>query len=285
MIDEGDIVKRSILFLMTILFVLTGCTNQTELPLKATENDQSIDVIDNSTEFKPLLFWDPNCNRDHALILCGFIDGQIQEMNEYQYNSRTWSEYTDGRLPADVIVDFICLDEDVNFYNSTGISNRASIKNIRCEGRAIDEFAEVQAVLENTKLLKTDRQIGLLASEEPYPRLPLYSDHSIIVDLDGNGIDDQIDWTFSDAEMEAEHYKNYLLSINLNGELFTYSNDPDLPLNTNDLSVWVMDINKDGCMEVIVYEKLLSIMSSIYIYQPVDGKMAPMIEYVVNPGP
>ena len=85
--------------------------------------------------------------------------------------------------------------------------------------------------------------------------------------------------------MEAEHYKNYLLSINLNGELFTYSNDPDLPLNTNDLSVWVMDINKDGCMEVIVYEKLLSIMSSIYIYQPVDGKMAPMIEYVVNPGP
>ena len=229
-----------------------------------------------------ILFVDDN--RQYAYVICRFESGTYRDLSVYKYDNKNWLDfiYEEG---DNVKTDVLKPGDTVNFYNASGDKQTAECSKVSCEGRGIDVFTEVHAHLAQNDMLSS-RYIGLTANINPMPRTPLYSENSISVDLDNDGTMDKIEWNFSDSGMVgSDDMQNYSLTITLNNKSRTIKNPEELPLNPGDLTVFVADLNGDGVMEVVIYEKLAALMSGLTVYTSINGNIEKMFNYVINPGP
>ena len=288
----GKKLKRLLAFILTLSFIyFTGCQQTDEKNIGYLSSAPQISHLPNNSvslemnSFSPLLFYENNPNFRYAYIVCGFWDGKYQDMNKFKYSGKFSSEYIGNY--TQVQADFINMNESITMFDSNGKQFESKMNDIFCGGNVIDDYAHVYTKLEHISQLEGNRWLGIYSSKTPYPRQPIYSENSIVVDLDGNGQDDKINWTYNKAK--AQDYGNdiydYVVSALLNGKQFTYKNPVDQPLKKGDLSVFVADINGDGLMELIIYNKLVAIQSSLSIFQVNDGNIQNMMEYVFTVGP
>ena len=191
-----------------------------------------------------------------------------------------------GRSFAHVIHDDISNDIrgcEFLFYNSRGNNFVGKAMDISRMEREIDDFTEVKA---DVLTQSTERSVGLSVNSNPFPREIDYGFNSISADFDGTGTKDEVRWNFtvSDNKTYGEMW-DYTLTVVLNGEEHSFSNHPDTPTTADEISVFVIDINGDGVFEIILYEKLAHIISSVTVFDTKGGNLSEMFCYVINPGP
>jgi len=258
---------KKIIFAIAIipLFIVSGCQSKSEDATGA------------------ILFADES--NQSAYVICNFDNGRYNNLDKYKYNDKNWSDFI-GQDEEKVKTDVIKSGDTIEFYNAQGGKQTAKCSAVSCIGRGIDDFTEVHAQITSNEM-SLSRYIGFTSKINPMPRVPVFAENSISVDLDNNGTMDKIDWFFSDSIIGdyGQGMKNYSLAITINNKEYIIKNPNDLPLTPEDLTVFVMDLNGDGAMEVVIYQKLAKMMTSLTAYTSVNNSIEKMFEYIINPGP
>ena len=284
--------KRIILTVVSVFLVIlvfSGCANQQLLSRKVVKNVSQTPNTEEieSADFMPILFYDGE--RNNAFILTSIQNKQLIDMSHYTYRGSKWEIFTSGKLSKVVNIQSMPTGQKVEFYNSQQKKSTLATKEVFCSGRAIDEFAEVYVELNNPSILTDDYWLGCLPTQNLYPQSPKYYDDGIEVDLDNNGVIDKITINYQTSTLNSHassvDYFDASVLINVNSKEYTFHTTKDLPVEKNDLKVFVADLNGDGCMEILIYEKALSLMSEIFVYQ-IDNEMLSLrLAYTINPGP
>lgn len=273
--------KSLLIVILIILCNFTGCSS--------INNVNSTIVIENSSisETTSILFFDGNSQ--FAYVIGTYRDKMYKDLKEYKFNNQTW-DYFNGwndepyanKLENEVETEAIVIGQEMSFYDQYGEKTLSEVENITCYGRGIDNFTEVHAYF-SQNIPAFERSIGINSNVNPFPRECKYCDKSIITDLDNNGKNDEISWCFN--QLNQSEFYNYTISITLNNMQYEISNDEGLPVALSDFNLFVMDLNGDGCFEILLYEKNLNKTSSLKVYSIKDNKIDEQFSYILNPGP
>ncbi len=325
--NEGEKVMKKILFaiLISIFFVLCACagndesiesvaeskeevTESTESSAAAiarpedsedTKNESS-NVLSHSPypensaptediEAIPILFLDTTDHRNtQAYIICAVNDNGLHTTHEFVYNEKHLLDLIDEQ-GISVETNIIDTSKAVTFYDKNGESFEASCGKIQCYGEEIIGEVHVCAEIDGNIPTESNRFIGVYDGVDIFPETLKYSDNSVTVDLDCDGADEVISWSFIKAEDYREgegDYYYYSLEAIIDGKTVEISDNYDwTPLKKSDYEIFIADIDMDGDFEIVEYLKVANTYNNVNIYDVSADGSEPLHLYTITPEP
>lgn len=275
------------------LNVESDCENGSAVESESSTQNENSDEDSNESPNKnsptyPLLFIDTTDNiSDKAYIICAFNEEGAYATNEFLYSDKNLGDYIEAQ---GVIVesDIIDTSNSITFYDKNGISFDSYCGKISCYGEPIIYETHVCADVNSDMPSSGLRFWGTYSELDIYPDEIEYGENSIVVDLDSDGAEDIIRWSFYPAEDDwrEEEYYRYTLESVIDGKTIAISDNREwLPLKKTDFEVFVADIDLDGVFEVLVYEKAVSRFNNIFIYDIGSDKSEVLHFYTISPEP
>lgn len=251
--------------------------------------ESSFQIIDSNVVTYPLLFIDTTdtTNNDKAYVLCAFNEDRIYSTHEFLYNGKRLSDFV---FEYDMLVESNIIDteKDFVFYDNRGNRFETGCENLFCYGEEIINEVHVCASIKTEIKNDAKRYLGTYGNIDVFPSKIEYDKNSITVDLDANGVSDNIYWTLSPAEDEYadEGYCYYSLEATINGKKVSIADNEDwLPLAREDLEVFIADVDMDGVFEIVVYEKTVSRFNNVFIYKINEESGKLLYSYTITPEP
>ncbi len=237
----------------------------------------------------PLLFWDTTDYRPgQAYIIGAFNKDGFHTTREFPYNDRHLNDYIEDVDGETVETNIIDTSKTLTFYDRYGSFFEADCGKIRCYSETIIGEAHICADVESDIPIDSRRFLGTYNGVDIFPESIEYNGNSITVDLDCDGDDETIRWSFEkdDGVYSDRDYYYYTLEAVVDGKKVAISDNKDwIPLEKGDFEVFIADVDMDGNYEVLVYEKGTSIFSDILIYD-VSAKESELLHYyTIHPMP
>ena len=231
----------------------------------------------------PIVLIDTTNHQDKAYIICFGENGTMKTLDEYTCDGMYLSSF----VGQDDLLDrlqFTDMDLPLRLgaVSSNGESREIWPSAIECTERGIDETLLLNVKLTTPVPEGEKFYIGTYSGIDIFPAEITYQDDSVQVDLDGNGQMDHIEWSFSPTTTYYGVKSDYTISVNRNGERYPLVEETYIPLDREDLAVFVADINQDGEFEIVVYANGMSQFGHLTVYTFVDNQYSVMLDYAVD---
>ena len=153
---------------------------------------------------------------------------------------------------------------------------------VQCTERVIDETLLLNVAVEPSLTDASRFYIGTYSEIDIFPGEITYQDNAVQVDLDGNGQLDRIDCAFTPTTTYYEEKMDYTVSVNRNGVRYPLVEENYIPLEREDLAIFVTDLNQDGEHEILVYANGMSQFGHLTVYTFSDNQYSIMLQYAVD---
>ena len=236
----------------------------------------------------PLLFLDTSDYfRDKAYITCAFNKEGIYTTYEFPYNDKHLLDYIE-QYGVTVESSIIDTSKTFTFYDKNGKSFDTACGEITCYGEII--IGEVHVCADIQADIPTDsrRFLGTYSGVDIFPEELEYGDNSVTVDLDCDGDNEIIRWTFEkDEEYSSEdNYYYYTLEAVVDGKTVSISDNYDwAPTKRRDFEIFIADVDMDGNYEVIEYVRAASRFNNVFIHEIENDKCELVHYYTLTPEP
>jgi|GEM_PF-1019084 len=254
-----------------------------------SSNTENSDVPTENIEAIPILFLDTTDHRfNQAYVICAVNDNGLHTTHEFRYNEKHLLDHIDEQ---GLFVDTNIIDASrtVAFYDKSGKAFNTTCGKIRCYGEEIIAEVHVCAEIGGNIPTESKRFIGVYDGVDIFPETLKYSDNSVTVDLDCDGDNEVISWSFTKAEEYREDegdYYYYSLEAIIDGKTVKVSDNYEwTPLKKSDYEIFIADIDMDGNFEIVEYVKVANTYNNVIIYD-VNEKEAEMLHfYTISPEP
>ena len=229
--------------------------------------DKKVEVIEDGEGMVPLLFVETDIYKDRAYVLAAGKEGNIYYADQFEYDGEPlYGEYLfEGRMILkDEPATSPIMEEHrlLGFQNACGDSFTTTHQGLRTRGETAVEHIYVLVQLHENGVRTDGLYLGSYADVNMFPQDAEYSEQSVLVDLDRNGVKDCVTWELIEKEpfeFEPLDYSDYLydykVTIEQNGKVYTVENDQSTSVLKNGMAVFVADADQDADFEVIIYEK------------------------------
>ncbi len=277
--------------------------NDTSVESSDVSDETSDDVSDDnsSTDGKnpvpekniianPLLFLDTSDYfRDKAYIICAFNEDGIYTTYEFPYNDKHLLDYLeDEEYGVTVESNIIETSKTFTFYDRYGSFFEADCDTIRCYSEPIICEVHVRADIQADIPTDSRRFLGTYSGVDIFPEALEYGDNSVTVDLDRDGDNEIIRWTFEKAEGDwgTNNYYYYTLEAVVGGKTVSIADNYDwVPTKRRDFEIFIADVDMDGNYEVIEYVRAASRFNNVYIYEIENDNCELVHFYTMTPEP
>lgn len=268
---------KKLFTLFLVMLMLCGCQAPSD-KTSATpgDNSQAVDY--------PLLLIDTTNHHGEAYTLCSFACGKLCKPEDYQYNGQPISSFM-GKNSVPVTSPIIDLAKPLCFFDTKGNAFDAVATALYCTGRVYDEVYEVRVAFDRQTASAPKFYLGTYAGVKLLPDNAEYTDSSIFADMDGNGTTDSVTWTFTPADPVYGDNWDYAVTATRNGITYTVAEKGYLPLQKQDLAVFLADVDQDKTFEIVVYEKGMSRFGTLKIYKFHEEGYVPILTYIVESEP
>lgn len=250
--------------------------------------ESSYPSLDENISAYPLLFIDTtDWMSDKAYVIGAFNELVLYSTHEFSYNGKHLLEYMDeyGSVVESNIID---TSKDFAFRDKHGNAFNADCGQLSCYGEEIIE--EVHVCVDVTTDIPTDsrRFLGTYSGVDIFPEALEYGDNSVTTDLDCDGDNEIIRWSFEKDEERSgdDSYYFYTLEAVIDGKTVFVSDNYDwVSTKRSDFEIFIADVDMDGNYEVIVYIKAASRFNNIFIYKVISDKCELIHSYAITPEP
>ena len=220
-------------------------------------------------EAVPILFLDTSDHRhNQAYIICAVNENGLYTTQEFRYNDKHLLEHMHEQ-GVQVETNIIDTAQTFEFFDKNGEVFSTSCGEVQCYGEEILDEVHVCTKVQADIPTDSRRFLGTYSGVDIFPEALEYGDNSVIVDLDCDGDNEIIRWSFKkDEEYTSwDNYYYYTLEAVIDGKTVYISDNYDwVPTKRRDLEIFIADIDMDGNYEVIEYVKAASRFNNIYIY-------------------
>lgn len=277
--------KRTMILILLVALILCGCKSKTSTqnpePQKTEPIVQTppVELVDNSNEY-PIIVADKISHSEGMRIVGFCTDGAVTGLDEYRYGEKTLRHFKgqDDLLNQTTIVD---LSRTIKLVGRLGNTVEVQPSSMSCTERMLDETLEFTVAFGSPWTDENGIYLGTYSDIDIFPKEITYQEESIQVDLDGNGQMDSIDWSFSPTTTYYEVKLDYVVSVTRNGETYPLVEDNYIPLEKEDLAIFVADLNQDGEFEILVYARGMSKFGYLAAYTFSNNQYSIMIEHTV----
>lgn len=209
-----------------------------------------------------------------TLLIGGSKDGAFTTIYDYTYNNTDVLDFVPDEI-YDIKSELIKTNDLFDFYDK----NTTECKTV-CE--SVDLFFSystptIMPCFSNEVDLSDDIMVGISCDWDVFPRNPVFEENKVTVDIDGNGVLDEIQWEKNVSD-ESGNYDKKLI-INYNGK--EYIRKITTPLYSQEYSVVnVIDLNGDGKMEIIEYN--LDLGAEYVILDISENGFTEIISYIIG---
>ncbi|PKM62442.1 MAG: hypothetical protein CVU97_05270 [Firmicutes bacterium HGW-Firmicutes-21] len=240
-----------------LISILSSCTGAREVRYNSA-NIISIESFESSVsgneettinEKSPIVVYIRNDYGVETTLIGGSTNGSFKSIYDYRYNDKELQEiYTLNYEQSEVDCELLKHNDTLVFYDKNAYSYNAI-----CDYVELGFAHSTPHLIPNFKneiQISTDIAIGISCNWDVFPRMPVFDGNTAVVDIDGNGVLDEIRWEFIDGE-ETEVAETKLI-INYNGK--EYVRQITSPIYIRDYTILnIMDLNGDGKMEIVEY--------------------------------
>lgn len=274
---------------------------QEEEPEEYSSFKDFVEQINNpvdGTGMVPLVFVDTAKNAQVGYLLCGGNEGEFYIADRFKFNGKSlyWVsdpeyngvDYQKGPYSTEILD----LNKQLVFRDFKGNSVSTKVQQLTGEYINIITFLQLRTGLD--KALPTDSRLwfGTYEGVEMFPEDAVYTDDGIIVDLDGDGNDDQIKLELTqDPDSYTEdpftgytgYYYSYEFNVTRNGRTFRFKPfTPEIGVAPDDIAIYVADVDLDGEYEIIEFMYYHKRFGGISIYD-FNGATYDKLYYSIAP--
>ena len=239
-------------------------------------------------EAVPILFLDTSDHRhNQAYIICAVNENGLYTTQEFRYNDKHLLEHMHEQ-GVQVETNIIDTAQTFEFFDKNGEVFSTSCGEVQCYGEEIIMEVHVCTEVQADIPTKSKRYWGTYAGIDIFPKTLEYGDNSVIVDLDCDGDNEIIRWSFEKDEDRSGDvsYYFYTLEAVIDGKTFAVSDNKDwAPLEKEDFEIFIADIDMDGDFEILEYKKAVSWFNNVAIYNVNDGEVEMLHYYTILPEP
>ena len=236
----------------------------------------------------PILFLDTSDYlNDQAYIICAVNEDGFHTTHEFRYNEKHLLDHIDEQ---GLTVDTNLIDTEKAFTlrDKDGKTFDADIGKIRCYGEEIIGEVHVCAEIQGNLPTENKRFIGTYSGIDIFPDKSEYGDNSLTVDLDCDGDNEIIRWSFSKADdyRTDDDFYYYSLEAVVDGKTVKIFDNYDwTPIKKDDLEIFIADVDMDGDFEVIEYVAVADVFNNVDIYDVGTDGCEPLHFYTMTPEP
>ena len=277
---------KILVVLLLIFSMLWGCgVKQSSKIDKPKNTDLSVEnlpveIVDALNEY-PIVIVDTTNDLEKARVICFCRDGEVISLDDYTYGENTLRDLKDK---DDVLNQTTILDLSGKIKLVDHRSETLEIQplSMHCTERMLDETLEFYVGFEPALTEENRFSIGTYVGIDIFPKEITYQGDTVQADLDGNGQMDCIEWSFTPTTTYYEVKSDYTISVNRNGALYSLVEETYIPLDREDVAVFVVDINQDGEFEIVVYANGMSQFGHLSVYTFMDNQYSLMFDYAVD---
>ena len=239
-------------------------------------------------EAAPILFLDTSDHRhNQAYIICAVNENGLYTTQEFRYNDKHLLEHMHEQ-GVQVETNIIDTAQTFEFFDKNGEVFSTSCGEVQCYGEEILDEVHVCTKVQADIPTDSRRFWGTYSGVDIFPEALEYGDNSVMVDLDCDGDNEIIRWSFKKDEeyLSEDNYYYYTLEAVIDGKTVYISDNYDwVPTKRRDLEIFIADIDIDGNYEVIEYVKAASRFNNIFIYNVSSDKSERLLFYTISPEP
>lgn len=192
-----------------------------------------------------------------TLLIGGSREGSFKTVYEYTYNDTAVLDLIPEEI-YDIKSELVKTNDLFKFYDK-----QANEYKTVCESLNLFFSYSTPTIMpsfSNEVPLSDDIMVGISCDWNVFPRVPVFEENKATVDIDGNGVPDEIQWEQS-VSNESGNFDTKL-TIKYNGK--EYIRQKTTPLYIREYFVVnIMDLNGDGKMEIIEYSRDLGVVIAI----------------------
>ena len=288
----------TVIIVLILAYCLCSCQSggsQTILSLldsnESPQNNESVSdqssIYHDESLCYPLFFVDTEETANDAYVLCAFESKELMTTSQYKYNDQELTSFVFQGEPVSVVSDIVDTAKLISFYETNGDCATVDINDLKCKGEVLLGSAHVLANIGEGITVSGKRYIGTYSNINIFPQDIEFKEQEIRIDMDFDGKDEYIKWSFSPAsDIYGEHYFNYTVLYENDGKVITVEeNGTSLPIEKRDIDVFIVDIDMDSNFEIIVYTKKMSRFRQICIYDLDTRENAVEFMYIIDPEP
>jgi len=263
--------RNAIIVLTVLLIFVAGCDMTDES--NSDEISSSSSIISNSVEAgavessgesfiseSEINFDDAVINENHPImvyskwengeekgfdidLIGGSENGSFTTIYDYTYNNKEALDYEPCEI-SDVKTELIKSNDLLTFHNR----NADECKTV-CE--SVELFFQhttpkISAEISKEITLSDEILIGISCDWNVFPRKPVFDENKAIVDIDGNGVPDEIHWEhWLNDDIDSSETK---MTVIYNGSEFVRQYTPPA---AGYYALNIMDLNGDGKLEIV----------------------------------
>ncbi len=242
--------KYLFVFFAFMLILLTSCTKTLEQAVSSdnsqkngndTANVSNTSINQNS----PIIIYVEN----DFTIIGGSRNGSFNSIYDYYYNNKELEDlYNINSNRTEVDCELLKQNDLIVFYDINAESYNVICDNV--ELVFVHSTPHLIPNMKNELEISVNKAIGISCDWEVFPRKPVFNGNTAVVDIDGNGVMDEIRWEFSQCDESGVDETK--LIINYNGK--EYVRQATTPLYIREYSVLnIMDLNGNGKLEIVEY--------------------------------
>ncbi len=237
----------------------------------------------------PILFLDTSDHRNtQAYIICAVNEDGFHSTHEFRYNEKHLLDHIDEQ-GVTVNTNIIDTEKTVTLRDKDGKTFDVDVGSIRCYGEQIIGEVHVCAEIQGDVPTESKRFIGTYSGIDIFPDKLEHGDNSLTVDLDCDGDNEVISWSFTKADDYREdegNYYYYSLEAIIDGKTVEISDNYDwTPIKKDNLEIFIADVDMDGDFEVIEYVTVADAFNNVDIYNVSADGSEPLHLYTITPEP
>ncbi len=226
----------------------------------------------------PLVFVDSTNFRDQAYLL-GAVDGGVfYPADCYAYNDRPLSDYQETE--ATVTGSILPLGSTLTFRDTNGgrFTSSAGVLTAKGAGRVIDGTVEVRTKLD------TAVDGWWIGSTDPslFPAVRT-KENTFCADMNGDGDEDTVSVSFTDSTVMPP-FSCWQLAVEIGEKTYTVS-DPSAAVRPEDFQIFLLDLEADGQMELLIYERYSAKFSGVSLWQLTENEYTCLYTFAIDPMP
>ena len=255
---------------MITLISLPSCNHNV-----STSNSEMSSSTLNPENFKPFLFsYGEIYNGFNTYVIGGYNHGAFYSSVDLKFNGKEPNTFP---LGLEEITENNLIEQGniINLYQTNGEKREVECGVVNALHDAINGFHIITKLkMDNeTKYI----QFGLDNMINPFPREPVFSLNSISVDLDDDGTEDLINWTFTPSThpdyIKGGKFYDLNCKITINGYTREIYNNKDRPVNKEDTTFFIADLDGNGIFEILYYTKAVNIVRTLTIYRIIGNQL------------
>lgn len=265
--------KKWSLIMVFILLILCGCE-------KETQNQTPQQAVSPTNEY-PIVIVDTTNSQDRAYVVGFCTGGEVKNLDNYSCDGKGLRDYLgqDDALTQSPVLD---LSRSIKLMDNKGNTAQIQPVSVQCEESVIDETLVFQVAFEPAVSGENSFYIGTYGEIDIVPKEMTCQDYAIQADLDNDGNMDRVEWSFTPTTSAYGVKNDYTISVSRNGMSYTLVQENRLPLEEEDLAVFVADLNGDKEYEIIVYANGMSLFGEVTVYTFTDSQYSIMLQYAVD---